>query len=124
MILVKETIPCEEGFTYVHGGVVRNSALSDKAKVLYLYLMCLEDGAICNDASICKALDISVATLTRAKTQLKTVGLIKSDCIAHGTWVTYIGDPDTPASTIRNRYFNKVKEKYSVKHTVVDGSNI
>lgn len=113
MILVKEIVPCEEGFTNIHTDIVKDFSLGAKAKLLYMYLMSLPDDAPCDDTTVGIELRMSAATLSRCKKVLKERDYMKTECIAPGTWVTYLGDPDQPASVIRDRYVEEIKDKYS-----------
>jgi hypothetical protein len=115
MILVKEASPYETaGYIHIHNDIVTNKILSDKAKVLYGYLLSLTDKDPCDDTSVCNALDTTVTTLSRTKKELKNAGLMVTECIAPGTWVTYLGNPNCPASKVKEIYRADVISKVTV----------
>lgn len=98
------------GFTKVDNSLWFNMKLSAEGLRLYGALASLKNFETINDGFLCKALEMSIATLTRKKKELKDMDLICTVCICPRVYVLYIGSVGFPASAV-SRHFEAEDRK-------------
>lgn len=104
MILKKLDRATKEGITYVHDSVWFNSKINSEALRVYGALLSLPVGKVYPGKDICEPLGISMATFNRVKKILKDNDLLITECGKGGIWTTYVGDPEYPASKVKEEY--------------------
>lgn len=100
MILRKPEFP-DSGGIFIHNSLWFNSSISSEALRVYGVFLSLPEGKIYPGKDICNPLGISMATFNRVKKELKNIDLLATECKRGGVWLTYIGNPEYPASKVK-----------------------
>lgn len=82
------------------------NGLSHGAKVLYGVLCALRPGQNYTDNYLIKILEVSKATLTRYKKELKDNDLVNVVQVSKGVYFTFVGLPNYPASKLYAEYLH------------------
>ena len=99
-MIIRHNLP-SKAFTKLDRFVFTDNRLSDGSKVLYGYLCGLRNGQDFSDKYILKVLQITQATLTRRKKELKDADLF---------FIDRIGLKDNLSPTRANGLFSMVKQ--------------
>lgn len=102
-MIIKRASP-KKNYSKVDNTVYANPQLSLGAKAVYGYLCTLRTGANYSDKYICKVLNISTATLTRYKKELKDANLIALDQVSARLYVVYIGYSTFTAEDVKRHW--------------------